>query len=142
MLPKYTRIRTRYHSSNPLLFTIRHKMWLDLLLGLRGGYFVKTGDRDFDWDFSCKASDEVIFQKLLSFSIIRHLVKEISTLELKSRDKDGWGILANDFPKGTLELYLRIPGVEKDRSKLNLLYRLFTETLDRLAEIQVLIENR
>jgi|GEM_PF-2691688 len=142
MLPQYTRIRTRYRSSNPLNFTIRHKTWIDLLIGLRPGYFVKTGDTEFDWGFSCRASEKSVLRALLSFSIIRHLVKEISTLELKSRDKEGWGIFSNDFPNGTLELYLRIPGVEKDCKKLRLLYHLFTEVLDRLAEIGARTEVR
>jgi hypothetical protein len=104
-------------------------------------YFAKIGDREFDWSFSCKASNELALLKLLSFPIIRHLLKDISNLELKSRDKDGWGIFNTNFPAGTLELCLRVPGIEKDPAKLNRLYQLFTEVLDRLAEIGARTED-
>ncbi len=44
-------------------------------------------------------------------------------------------MFSTNFEVGTLELYLRVPGVVKDAEKLNRLYQLFTEVLDRLAEI-------
>jgi hypothetical protein len=138
---RYTRIRTRYNSSSPLNFIVRSKTFSDLLLGLMPHYFAKIGDREFDWSFSCKASNELALLKLLSFPIIRHLLKDISNLELKSRDKDGWGIFNTNFPAGTLELCLRVPGIEKDPAKLNRLYQLFTEVLDRLAEIGARTED-
>jgi hypothetical protein len=135
MTVRYTRIRTRYHSSSPLNFTVRSKTFSDLLLGLLPHYYSKIGDRDFDRNFSCNASNELALGKLLSFSIIRHLLKDISNLELKSRDKDGWGIFSTNFPTGTLELCVRVPGIEKDPEKLKRLYQLFKEVLDRLTEI-------
>ena len=138
---KYTRVRARYQSSNPLNFTIRDKTFLDLFLGWLPHYSVKTDDRDFNWNFTCDASDESQLRVLLSFPIVRHLLKDISTLELKSRNKYGLGVFSTNFPAGTLELYLRVPGIEKDPVRLNRLYQLFTEVLDRLEELGVRTVN-
>ncbi len=44
-------------------------------------------------------------------------------------------MFSTNFKPGTLELYLRVPGIVKDVEKLNRLYRLFSEVLDRLEEI-------
>ncbi len=50
-LPAYTRIKTYYHSSSPINFTIRDKTWIDLLFGFLPHYRTKTDDREFNRAF-------------------------------------------------------------------------------------------
>ncbi len=49
--PAYTRIKTYYYSTSPINFTIRDKIWFDLLFGFLPHYQVKTDDREFNRAF-------------------------------------------------------------------------------------------
>ena len=130
---KYTRVRSVYFTTDDFYFSIHHRTFFSLLADLVEIKRITVEDSDFSSEFSVKGNNEEEVKRLLSFSRIRYLIKELSELELKVRDDDG--LVGIELPTGACELYLRMPGYVKDKQKLRQLVELFEETLDRLVEI-------
>ena len=136
-LPKYTRVQARYSSPEPIDFSIRSSCLVDQLLSQLPGYSIKTKYKDFNSSFICKASNELHFKEIMESSLIKHLISQPSELLLKSKTKHGWGIFSTPLPAGEAELYLRVPGIEKDMKRLNLYHQIITELLDRIAVVSL-----
>ena len=114
-------------------FAVYRKSVFSGLAKFFGMQDVEIGDPPFDSDFIVKSADESKIRQLLANTRIREIITKQKDVNFAVKDDEGW--FGTKFPDGVDELYFVVTGVIKDIDRLELLYELFTETLDELVRI-------
>ena len=129
----YTRMRAPYVNPDGFRFTgVSAGRFRDL--GKRFGMQdVEVGKPSFDRDFIIKGTDESKLRQLFANPRIRDLVAGSRRIDFTVKDDEGW--FGPSFPEGVDELHFQVAGVIKDVERLELLYQLFTETLEQLCRM-------
>jgi hypothetical protein len=78
-------------------------------------------------------------RSLFSNDRIRELVRAQPSIRLQVNTGEGW--LGSEFPDGVDELHFEVMGVLRDVPRLQLLFDLFSETLNQLCHIDSAYED-
>jgi hypothetical protein len=129
----FTRMRAPFVNPSGFRFEVYRKSVFSGIAKFFGMQDVEIGDPPFDHDFIVKSADESRIRQLLSNTRIREIITKQKDVNFAVKDDEGW--FGTKFPDGVDELYFVVTGVIKDIDRLELLYELFTETLDELVRM-------
>ena len=128
----YTRLRAPYVNPDGFRFTIYRRSVFSGIATWLGMQDIEIGVPPFDDDFVIKGTHESRVRDLLSSERVRSLIEAQRSIHLTVKDDEG--CFRSTFPDGVDELYFAVPGVIREVERLEALYDLFAEVLDRLAE--------
>lgn len=132
----FTRIRAAFFNPSGFRFRVYEKSIFSNIGIWLGMQDVVVGEDVFDERYIIQGNDEEKVRLLFAGGIIRTLITSQPDMRLEIRDDDG-GWFSNSFPEGVDELYYEMRGVIKDMDRLEALFDLFAEVLDRLCVIGV-----
>jgi hypothetical protein len=135
----FTRMRAPFVNPSGFRFQVYRKSVFSGLAKFFGMQDVEIGDPPFDADFIIKSADEARIRQLLSNPRIREIIQKQKDVHFAVKDDEGW--FGTKFPDGVDELYFVVAGVIKDIDRLELLYELFTETLDELCRMGAAVDT-
>jgi hypothetical protein len=135
----FTRMRAPFVNPSGFRFEVYRKSIFSGLAKFFGMQDVEIGDPPFDEDFIIKSDEESRIRQLLSNSRIREIIAQQKDVNFAVKDDEGW--FGTKFPDGVDELYFVVTGVIKDIDRLELLYELFTETLDELCRMGAAVDT-
>jgi hypothetical protein len=127
----YTRLRAPYHSLDRFRFTLYRRGWFSDVAKWLGMQDLEIGDEHFDRDFICKANDAAALRRLLAEPRVRQAIAAQPQVYLTSEPRR----MPADEQGAHFELGFWVPGVIGDVDRLEQLFVLFAETLDRLGEM-------
>ena len=128
----YTRMRAPYVNPDGFRFTVYRRSLFSGIATMLGMQDIEVGVPPFDVDFVIKATHDARIRDLLSSARIRALIEAQPSIHLTVKDDEG--CFRGRFPDGVDELYFAVPGTITDLERLQQLYELFAEVLDRLSE--------
>ncbi|MCS6863105.1 MAG: HEAT repeat domain-containing protein [Abditibacteriales bacterium] len=130
----YTRIRTPFVNEDGFRFTVARSNFFSEL-GKRWFKIqdIEVGHAEFDRDFIIKGTDEARVRALFANARIRELIQAQPQISFGINDTTGW--FGTKLPDGVDELYFVVVGVIKDVTRLKMLFDLFAETLNQLAQM-------
>ena len=128
----YTRMRAPYVNPDGFRFTVYRRSVFSGIATWLGMQDIEIGVPPFDDDFVIKGTHESRVRDLLSSERLRSLIDAQRSIHLTVKDDEG--CFRSRFPEGVDELYFVVPGVIGEVDRLEALYDLFAEVLDRLAE--------
>lgn len=131
----FTRIRAPFRNSTGFYFKVYEKSIFSNLGVRLGMQDIQIGDEAFDERYVIQGNDEAVVKMLFAEESIRSLIAAQPDMRLDIKDDEGW--FHDVFPKGVDELYYEMRGVIKDVERLEALFDLFAEVLDRLCTIGV-----
>ena len=130
----YTRIRAPYVSKNGFQFRIYREGFFSNIGKYFGMQDIEVGFEGFDRDFIIQGNDPYKVELLFANPEIRKLLLSINKIDLRVKDGSGW-FDSRKTIKPIDSLHFQVVGVIKDVEQLQLLFELFSETLDQLCEI-------
>jgi hypothetical protein len=128
----FTRLRAPYVNPEGFHFHVYRGSIFSGLAKLLGTQDIVVGDPAFDQAFMVKATDPQRIRDLLTPDLRARLMAHPS---LSLQVKDDEGLFGETFPHGVDELYMALPGIEKDLALLKDAFDLFGATLHRLCVI-------
>lgn len=135
----FTRIRAPFLNPSGFYFKIYEKSIFSSL-GVRFGMQdIEIGDAAFDERYIIQGNDEAVVKTLFEEESIRSLIAAQPDMHLEIKDDEGW--FRDVFPEGVDELYYEMRGTLTDIERLEALFDLFAEVLDRLSELGVASPN-
>jgi hypothetical protein len=131
----FTRIRAPFLNTSGFYFKIYEKSIFSGLGVRLGMQDIQIGDTDFDERYVIQGNDEAMVRTLFQETIIRSLIAAQPDMHLEIKDDEGW--FREVFPEGVDELYYEMRGTITDIARLEALFDLFAEMLDRLCSLGI-----
>ena len=135
----YTRMRAPFVNKDSLYFKIYREGFFASIGKLFGMQDIQIGDPYFDDNFIIKGNNEGKIRRLLNAPRLKQLIQTQPGICFQVRDDEGW--FGADFPEGVDELYFQCTGVIKGEERLKNLFNLFSNTLERLVQIDSAYES-
>jgi hypothetical protein len=128
-----TRLRAPYINRDGFRFRIRRRSWVQTLAKILGAQDIETGHEAFDREFTLQANSAEELRQLLTDDAIREQLAASSMSVVEVRDDEG--IFGPGFPGAVDELYMAAEGRIVEPDRIEALYELFADILNRLCHI-------
>lgn len=130
---EYTRGLVEFNASDNFKLLITQQGFLENVGKLFGSQDIQIGDAQFDKRFMVKSNDETKTLLMLSNNSITKSLEDLKSIRLDITNGEG---LWNEKPEeGNYMLYYVLDGKITHINQLNILYQLFTNTIDTLIKI-------
>jgi hypothetical protein len=131
----YTRMRALFINPDGFYFNVYRRGIFSNLGKLLGMQDVTVGYPQFDDTYIIQGNDEAKLRRLFANKKIRDLIDRQPEVQFSARDDENEFWEGRKFPKEVDELCFQSAQITKDLDHLELLYDLFSETLDELVRM-------
>ncbi|RKZ30578.1 hypothetical protein DRQ33_07755 [bacterium] len=138
----FTRVRAPYISSREFKFKIYHKNIFSKLGKMLGMQDIKIGNPKFDDEYIIKSSDPAMVMSLLADGSITELIQKLqppSGFNINSQIVKR--LFGTKFPPNTYQIHYEQTNIVTDKQRLNNIFQIFMNTLDKMKKMGVAIER-
>ncbi|UCF68814.1 MAG: DUF3137 domain-containing protein [Acidobacteriota bacterium] len=128
-----TRMRAAYINRDGFRFRIKRRSFVLDLATMMGMQDIEIGEETFDREFVIQANSSEEVRRLLAEVRLRETLISSPIQRVEVRDDEGW--FGPEFPGEIDELYLEADGRITEVEKIEALFYVFADMLDRLCQI-------